>query len=267
MDDITFARLTQHLDQELGLDLTAYKQQQMRRRVGTFLGRHNISGPDELVERLQAEADLLHALRDMLTINVTEFFRDTAQWDLLERRVLPSLLEGRRSVKVWSAGCSRGQEPLSLAIVLDRLGALRASRILATDFDHASLARARAGGPYAAHEMSGVSAEDRERYFVATPEGDIARPLLLASVRFKELNLLRDPFDRSFDLIVCRNVMIYFEGQVKTDLIQRFQQSLRPGGVLFIGATEALLGPDLEGFERVGGNFYRRAVTSLRLSA
>ena len=267
MDDITFARLTQHLRDTVGLDLQLYKQQQMRRRVGSFLAKHNITGPDQLVARLEGEPELLQALRDMLTINVTEFFRDTPQWELLEQRVMPGLLTGRRALKVWSAGCSRGQEPVSLAIVLDRLGALRGSRILATDFDHASLATARAGGPYASHEIGGISAEDRERYFVRGPQGLTARPLLLAAMRFAELNLLRDTFQQGFDLIVCRNVMIYFEGDVKTELIQRFQQSLRPGGVLFIGATEALLGPDLVGFERLGGNFYRRAVRDLRMTA
>jgi len=267
VNDVTYTRLVQHLERSLGLDLTAYKQQQMRRRVSTFVARHSISDADDLIGRLNAEPELLQSLRDMLTINVTEFFRDGSQWDLLERQVLPSLLADRRTLKIWSAGCSRGQEPISLAIVLDRLGALRGSRILATDFDHGSLAHARGGGPYAAHEMGGVSAADRERYFVKGAEGFTARASLVSAFRFSELNLLRDTFDRAFDLVVCRNVMIYFESQVKSDLVRRFQQSLRPGGVLFIGATEALLSDDLEGFERLGGNFYRRSVGSLRLSA
>lgn len=267
MDDITFARLTTHLERVLGLDLTAYKQQQMRRRVGTFLGKHAISNADDLIRRLDAEPDLLQALRDMLTINVTEFFRDGAQWELLQRQVMPHLLANRSNLKIWSAGCSRGQEPISLAITLDRLGALRGSKILATDFDHASLAKARAGGPYAAIEMGGISAEDRTRYFTEGPQGFTAKTSLLASTRFAELNLLRDRFDTAFDLIVCRNVMIYFEGAVKTDLVRRFRQSLRPGGVLFIGATEALLGVDLDGFDRMGGNFYRCSTEAVRLSA
>lgn len=267
MDDVMYARLTQHLSKVLGLDLSAYKQQQMRRRVDTFVTRHNIADPDALVRRLSADPELLQSLRDMLTINVTEFFRDAPQWELLERQVMPSLLLGRNALRIWSAGCSRGQEPISLAIVLDRLGATRGSRILATDFDQASLSRARAGGPYAPAEMAGVSAEDRERYFVASPQGFTARPTLLSGARFSEVNLLRDSFERNFDLIVCRNVMIYFEGDVKSDLVRRFQESLRPGGVLFIGSTEALLGVDLEGFERMGGNFYRRSVEVARLSA
>ncbi|MCA9849374.1 MAG: protein-glutamate O-methyltransferase CheR [Dehalococcoidia bacterium] len=267
MDDITFARLTSHLTKVLGLDLTAYKQQQMRRRVGTFLGKHNIANADELIRRLEADKDLLQALRDMLTINVTEFFRDGAQWELLEKQVMPHLLANKSSLKIWSAGCSRGQEPISLAITLDRLGALRGSRILGTDFDHASLAKARAGGPYASFEMGGITPDDRGRYFNEGPQGFTAKPNVLASSRFAELNLLRDRFDTGFDLIACRNVMIYFEGQVKTDLVRRFQQSLRPGGVLFIGATEALLGADLEGFDRMGGNFYRRNTEAMRLSA
>lgn len=267
MDSIEFERLWKSLEELLGFDLSAYKQQQMRRRVASFLDRHGTRDVDECLARLRAEPELLESLKDMLTINVTEFFRDGSQWQRLQREVLPALLAERRTVRTWSAGCSHGQEPLSLAMTFDRLGALDRCRILATDIDRAALARARAGGPYTEMEMSNVSARDRAQYFERGETGYVARAWLRQPARYRELNLLRDDFEREFDLIVCRNVMIYFDEPTKNALVARFASALRAGGVLFIGATESLLGTDLEGLERLGGSFYRRGVRAARAVA
>lgn len=259
MDDTAFIAVRDTLQRLLGLDLSAYKQPQMRRRIDSFIGRHCGGDLKVFLDRLGQDREFLAAARDMLTINVTEFFRDTPQWTRLEKEVMPGLIQRRSSLNVWSAGCSRGQEPISLAIVLDRLGALNSTRILATDFDRTVLAEARAGGPYGPAEVASLSAADRTKYFTEQTGGLVAADRLRSRIRVQELNLLRDPFAREFDLIVCRNVMIYFESDVKRALIKKFLDSLRPGGVLFIGATEALLGSELDGFERMGGNFYQRA--------
>ncbi|MCK9485337.1 MAG: protein-glutamate O-methyltransferase CheR [Dehalococcoidia bacterium] len=264
MDDLAYPRVRDALQELLGLDLRAYKPTQMRRRLASFVARHCEGDPDVFLARLRAEPDFLQDVRDMLTINVTEFFRDPVQWATLEQRVLPALLEGRPRLRAWSAGCSHGQEPISLAIALDRLGRLGGASILATDFDHAAVERTAAGGPYRASEVAGLSEDERERYFArerSLGDGVLyrTRPRVRSRITAQSLNLLADPFEGDFDLVICRNVMIYFETEVKSVLLRRFQGALRPGGVLFIGATEALLGADLEGFERMGGNFYRRA--------
>lgn len=259
MDDIEFAPVRDLLQRLLGLDLSAYKQPQMRRRIDAFIARHCGGDRELFLDRLAHDREFLGAARDMLTINVTEFFRDTPQWVRLERDVLPRLIQGRPSLSVWSAGCSRGHEPISLAIAFDRLGALSRTRITATDFDRAVLAEARTGGPYGPAEIAGLTTADRKRYFVEQSGEFVATEQIRSRIRVQELNLLRDRFARDFDLIVCRNVMIYFEPEVKRDLVRKFLGSLRPGGVLFIGATEALLGSELEGFDRLGGNFYGRA--------
>ncbi|MGE3857361.1 MAG: protein-glutamate O-methyltransferase CheR [Dehalococcoidia bacterium] len=258
MDDATFTQLKRSLAKLLDLDLDGYKQPQMRRRIETFVTKHG-NDPVAFIDRLPKDPELLQATRDMLTINVTEFFRDRAQWDRLEGTVLPSLVKQRNALKIWSAGCSHGQEPISLAILLDEAGALRRSSILATDFDHAALARAKAGGPYTQDEVRGISPKHLSTYFTAKDGKYVADPKLLKQSTYRELNLLKDRFANDFDLIVCRNVMIYFEADVKAALIRRFREALRPGGVLFIGATEALLGADAEGLTRLGGNFYARA--------
>jgi len=258
MDDSTFERLTGELERLLGIDLHAYKQQQMRRRVTTFVSNHTGDDVDAFIRRIAVEKDLLQAVRDMLTINVTDFFRDPVQWTQLERSIMPGLLANHRPLRIWSAGCSYGHEPLSLAILLDRLDHLAQARILATDFDHRALARAKSGGPYRPDELRGLSPADSAKWFSQEDGQFTASPALRAGIRFRELNLLRDPFDREFDLVLCRNVLIYFESHVKAALVRRFRESLRPGGVLFIGSTEALIANEGDGFERLGGNFYRR---------
>ena len=259
MNDEQFARLKERLEQILGLDLEAYKEAQMRRRLTTYIGRQS-SDIGTFIEELGNDEAQLKELRDMITINVTEFFRDEAQWVQLRSTVLPELIEqGRGGLNIWSAGCSTGQEPYSLAMYLAEADALAKSTIVATDFDREVLAKARVGGPFSQEEMKGVPLAELKKHFQETPAGYTATPELKRNIKFRELNLLADQFGRGYDLVVCRNVMIYFKQDVKSDLIQRFQQTLKPGGVLFIGATEALLGNDLTNFERLGGNFYRRA--------
>lgn len=257
MTDEQFEKLKVRLEQLLGLDLDAYKQAQMRRRITTYVTRVSNS-IDEFIADLGKDEAALAELRDMITINVTEFFRDEAQWAQLRGSVLPDLIKERSALSIWSAGCSTGQEPYSLLMLLAEAGAMERSTVLATDFDKEALAKARAGGPYTAVEMQGVPQQDLDKHFDESENGFTANANLRRQPKFREVNLLKDRFGTNYDLVVCRNVMIYFTGEVKSALVGRFIDSLKPGGVLFIGATEALLGDDLTSVERLGGNFYRK---------
>lgn len=264
LDDTTFTYLKQRINQLLDIDLDAYKERQMRRRLDTFIDGKLDGGPAmRFVKQLGSDQELLDDLRDMLTINVSEFFRDEPQFDMLAEQVLPDLLRGGARFRVWSAGCSYGHEPYSMAMMLEAANASRRCSILATDFDRRMLARAQAGGPYPTNEMRNVSDERKERYFEQRDGKNFVKRSLSSRVTFKELNLLKDDFLTGFDLILCRNVMIYFSGEVKLALIGRFWDSLRPGGVLFIGATEALLGKEAKDFERIGGNFYLKPASAV----
>jgi chemotaxis protein methyltransferase CheR len=267
MNDEQFDRLKGRLEQLLGLDLDAYKQAQMRRRVTTHIAK--VSGDvDGFIEALGSDPDELTELRDMITINVTEFFRDQSQWQQLRETVLPEVIESARGApSVWSAGCSTGQEPYSIAMLLAQAGVLGRTTILATDFDREVLAKARSGGPYTADEIKGISNVELDTYFEEQDGKYTASQELKSRIRFRELNLLKDRFGRGYDLVVCRNVMIYFTAEVKSALVARFLESLRPGGVLFIGATEALLGADLDQVERMGGNFYRKRASNAAKAA
>lgn len=258
MNDDQFGRLKARLQLKLGLNLDAYKEAQMRRRITTHVTRLG-KDPDEFIAELGDDLDELAELRDMITINVTEFFRDEAQWAQLRTKVLPEVIEAARNrPSIWSAGCSTGQEPYSLAMLLDEAGVLGNSKILGTDFDREVLAKSRAGGPYSAEEIKGIPAAQLKAHFEQDEDGYTASAALKRQVTFRELNLLEDRFGRGYDLVVCRNVMIYFTAEVKSALVARFLESLKPGGVLFIGATEALLGDDLDALDRLGGNFYRK---------
>jgi chemotaxis protein methyltransferase CheR len=243
-----------------GVDLTAYRQGQMRRRLDVL--RTRVGAPDFLTyaRLLERDPERLQELRDFLTINVTEFFRDTPHFHRLATHVLPSLLAVRRSLRVWSAACSVGAEPYSLAMLLLDLDPVGAHRVIATDIDRTALARARRGDNYSAAEVRGVGPERLARFFVPASETSAwaLRPEVRRMVEFREQDLLVDTPGHVFDLILCRNVVIYFTDEAKRGLYERLTGALRPGGVLLLGATEVLPRPSTLGLAVEGPSLYRR---------
>jgi chemotaxis protein methyltransferase CheR len=243
-----------------GLDLTSYKAPQMHRRLTALLQRLKVDDFHAYARLLERDADRRQEFKDYVTINVSEFFRDADRFGDLEKRVLPSLLEGGKTVKVWSAGCSIGAEPYSLAIMLRELGPGRAHTILATDIDQTILDRARAGNGYLASDLRNVGADRLAKFF--TPEADGryrvgAQPRTM--ITFQKHDLLRDRYPTGpFDLVACRNVVIYFTEEAKERIYQGFVDSLRPGGVLFVGGTEAIMRPQALGLQVIGPGFYRK---------
>ncbi len=258
MTDTEYSYLKKKINDVLGIDLDAYKSQQMRRRLGVFVEKQDAGGIFRFAKALGQDPVVLKELKDMLTINVTEFFRDAGQFKQLETAVLPQLLQNRSRLNIWAAGCSNGAEPYSLAMILDDHPNASSHRILATDIDVDMLSQARAGGPYQANNVKNVSALRLRRHFGYSNGGHIICDELRNRIQFREHNLLSDTFETGFDLVLCRNVVIYFTDETKSQLYQRFSQSLKPGGVLFLGATEALLAGNDASFERLSANFYRK---------
>jgi len=241
------------------VDLDSYKSRQVQRRLDALLARSGYPTWHAYLRHLQDDGEARRAFKDYLTINVTEFFRDAHKWQYLQENVLPALLRQRRRLRIWSAGCSHGAEPYTLAILLDELtGAGAGHYILATDIDQAVLTTAQRGGPYPAADVKAVTPGRLRRYFVAQGDGYAVRPDLRQRVTFRSHNLLLDPFEEDFDLIVCRNVVIYFVDEAKRALYRRFAQALRPGGVLFVGGTEIV--PAMPGvpLASLAISFYRR---------
>lgn len=243
-----------------GVNLEHYRQGQLRRRLDALLQRVGARGYLEYARLLERDPARLQEFRDYFTINVTEFFRDPERFRYLEQRVLPELLRGRAGLSVWSAACSTGAEPYSVAILLRELAPRGAHRILATDVDRTVLARARQGLGYGPSELRNVSPERLARFFLAAADGKTwaVRPEVKALVEVREHNLLDPAPSGSFDLILCRNVVIYFTEEAKRGLYARLAGALRLGGVLFVGGTEIVPAPGELGLVPCGPSFYRK---------
>lgn len=258
MNEREYEELKPAIRRATGVDLGSYKTPQMIRRIDGYLTRTGAQSVKEFATLILRDREEASRLKDFLTINVTEFFRDPRVWAEVENEILPDLLKRSRSLKIWSAGCSRGSEPYTLAMLLETLAPRCPHSILATDLDAGVVTRARAGGPYPAADLKNIPSSRLQRWFDRDGDGYTVRDELKRRITFRQHNLLEDPFDSGFDLIVCRNVVIYFSDDAKQRLYVRFARSLKPGGYFFIGGTETLLNPGPLGFERRSTSFYRR---------
>jgi len=255
-----------------GVDLNCYKTPQVQRRLRTYLVRSGHADWHKFFRAVSNDPAAVGKLKDYLTINVSSFFRDEEKYAYLRASILPELMRGRPKLHVWSAGCSHGHEPYSLAMTLaEATGFYRQHYVLATDIDRSALERARAGGPYSAEEVAKVPPHLLARYFRrytgnVRDDGYYVVENLRRKITFRYQNLLADPFESGFDLIVCRNVVIYFTAEVKERLYRRFYDALRPGGVLFVGGAEVMSKASELGFETTGISFYRRKERGSRVS-
>lgn len=239
-----------------GIDLDCYKGTQMERRLQTIMRRAGVGDLAAYAKLLSTTPARVKEFQDFLTINVSEWLRNLEKFDELQRVVLPELLSRNPRLKIWSAGCSNGSEPYSVAMILDEMDPMGRHQILATDLDEEILKVARAG-TYNEKDIKSVSPSRRARYF--TQQGDLftVKPSIRAKVQFERQNLLSDPFPLDLDLILCRNVVIYFTEEAKDELYRRFHRALRPGGILFVGGTESLLKARDMGFASASPFFYR----------
>lgn len=260
MDEKEYDFLKMKVNKLTGLSLDAYKSEQMKRRLDGYITRCGFAGVIPFFSAVEKDAEALQRLMDFLTINVSEFFRDAQQFDVLKSKVIPDLLRKSKSLNIWSAGCSIGAEPYSVAMLLAELTPKVKHRILATDLDEASLARGRSGGPYSAANLEQVAPGFKLHNFIKVDDGYIVAPKIRAMVDFRRHNLLNDPFEAGFDLIICRNVTIYFTEQAKEKLNKGFAKSLNDDGVLFIGNTESLLDAHEFGLKRMFASFFGKCV-------
>lgn len=258
--DSGFLRLQRALQLTTGLDLGAYKERQMLRRVTGFLRREGLRDLGELADAVSRDAAVRQRLLDFLAINVTEFFRNPERYDDLARTVLPELRRRFDRLRIWSAGCSNGAEPYSLAILLDELdpGSADRHQILGTDIDREALEEARKA-IYTADRLKEVSPARRQRYFRQLPDGRWELvPEVRRYVRFAVHNLLRDPYPPGQHLILCRNVIIYFKETAKQQIFAKLAASLVPGGYLLVGSTETIFQPARYGLRAAAPFLYAR---------
>jgi chemotaxis methyl-accepting protein methylase len=249
-DDLDFAALSRQIVQTSGFALDAYKDKCIRRRIAVRMRACGVHTYEDYRMLLKRSPNEYERLRDALTINVTRFYRNAETWNLIRRDVLPALLDRRRGeVRVWSAGCSSGEEPYTLAVLaadhLDRAGRgdeLSRLTIDATDIDRGSLDRARTAC-YRSEGLTEMPDDLARPYF--EPAGDERRVIdrVRRRVQVRTLDLSRDaPLRTDYDLILCRNVVIYFDRVTQERLFQTFTGALVPGGYLVLGKVETLFG-------------------------
>lgn len=255
----TYENFKQAIYKLTTLDLSSYKERQMKRRIDSLISRNGYANYKDYFDALLKDHDLLNGFINHLTINVSEFYRNPNQWNVLEREILPSLLEKYRNLKIWSAACSTGEEPYSLAMLLSSMLPLEAIKILATDLDKDALQRAKRG-VYLSKSLDNLPKIFINKYFnkIEQQQFEICDSIKKC-VEFKHHDLLKDSFPVSCHLIVCRNVMIYFTEEAKSKLYHKFYNALHPDGYFFVGSTEQIILPQRYGFKTNRTFFYEMA--------
>ena len=256
LSDSEFALVSRTVYEHCGINLKADKRELVQSRLAKMVRLNGCSSYGEYLDMALADFSSREFINfvDCLSTNLTSFFREIKHFDFLENTLLPELINGSSRpdslrIRCWSAGCSSGEEPYSLAITLAENLPDRARsnvKILASDISSRMLDTAR-GGNYPEGRIGGVSPSLQQKYFEKRTEPDgkyfRVRPELRQMLIFKRINLIAPwPISTELDFIFCRNVMIYFDKPTQQNLVNRFYDILSPGGMLFIGHSESLSG-------------------------
>ncbi len=248
-DERAFLELTQKISRVRGVSCESYKDKCLKRRLAVRMRARGVHTYDDYSRLLDDDTHEYEHLLDALTINVTKFYRNAETWDALARPHLAALWRARRGhVRVWSAGCASGEEPYTIAVLLAEVAgaaSLAHAFVDATDVDRLSLERTRQAR-YPESAFTEMPADLQRRYFTAEPPRQPV-PAVRGLVRIIAHDLMREPPPHPpYDLVVCRNVVIYFERQAQERLFQVFVDALAPGGILLLGKVETLFGPARE---------------------
>lgn len=242
-----------------GIDLNLYKERQMKRRIESLMARKGFSGYDIFYKGMKQDEDLLRTFVRYLTINVSQFYRNPNQWETFEKDILPMLCKqfGNR-LNIWSAACSTGDEPYTLAMICEKYIPLSNIKIYATDIDEDVLSFAK-DGIYSDKSLVDLPEEYRVKWLHKLDDTHYEiDERLKQCITFQKHNLLADDYFKGINLIVCRNVVIYFTEEAKNSIYHQFNDSLCDEGVLFIGSTEQILRPKEYGFESFTTFFYKK---------
>ena len=266
-------RFIEKVRAERSLDLAQYRARYVERRVGVRLNALGLKTYQQYAAYLDRHPDEYVKLLDVLTINVTSFFRDASVYTLFRNEVIPTLLASKaarkqRIVRLWSAGCATGEEPYSLAMaMLDGIERTKSNGLLTvigTDIDRNALAVAKKA-EYPVRLLPQIPAVDRRRYVDEMGESFRIKPEVARMVRFQYLNLFEDPPIHGVDVVFCRNVFIYFNHADQVRMIETFWEGLTRGGYLVLGRSERLAPALAKRFELVSGRerVYRKPLRLL----
>ena len=242
------------------IDLNAYKEKQMKRRIDTLIAKHKVVGYDKFVAKLRDDKAVFEDFVNYLTINVSEFYRNPEQWTVMDKQIIPELISKfGKNLKVWSAACSTGDEPYSLVMALSRHIPLNQINIIATDIDKQVIEKAKAG-LYSEKSIAAVPDDLKKKFFTKIGPSYKISDDIKSRVKFQQHNLLKDTYPDKCDLIVCRNVLIYFTEEAKDEVFRKFNTSLKDGGILFIGSTEQIMNYKEINYDRKSSFFYQRSL-------
>lgn len=241
------------------IDLNAYKERQMKRRIDALISKRAVKGYENYVQLLKTDKAAFDEFVNYLTINVSEFYRNPEQWAVLEKEIIPQLMKqfGNR-LKIWSAACSTGDEPYSLVMLLAKFMPLSNIKVMATDIDKQVLDKARLG-LYNDKSLKGLPKEFIKEYFTQINDKTYQiSDKVKKCVDFSQHNLLKDTYPTNCDMIICRNVLIYFTEEAKEDIYKKFNSSLKKDGILFVGSTEQIIQPQSLGYVSQKSFFYKK---------
>jgi len=256
IDDYT--EFIQKIKRKLDIDLGLYKEQQMKRRITTLRNKLGYNSYLAYFEAMNKNDELLKEFIDRLTINVSEFYRNPKRWDVLKNIIIPALTKNSNRISIWSAACSTGEEPYSLAILLKEHFPHLNVAILATDIDDNALLKAKKG-VYMEQSLKELPAGLKQKYFTKTNGMYRIDEKIKNTITFKKHNLLGDRYPNSYDLIICRNVLIYFTDEAKEQIYHGFSHTLRDEGVLFVGSTEQIFSPEKYQLQLLDTFFYQKS--------
>lgn len=243
-----------------GLELDRYKDKQMERRIRQLMERENKPGFQHFYNYLVKDPPAMQFFLNYLTINTSEFFRDQIVYARLKDEVFPELLKNfNHELTIWSAGCSFGAEPYTVAILFDTLKALHRVRIVGTDIDEKALQEAKRG-TYRGKYLDKMPRDLIQRYFFQEDEDFRIKPEIRNSITFNHHNLLRDRPLYGCHLILCRNVFIYFKPETQDYFLQCFSGALKAGGYLVIGSAEYISNPEKYQLKKCFNTIYQKII-------
>jgi chemotaxis protein methyltransferase CheR len=257
MTALNFDFFYEWVHENLDINLNAYKEKQLQRRIGTIMKQAGATTLEEYSTIILQDEIVKKQFLDYITINVTEFFRNKDLFDKFEELMIEELSPKFGPLKIWSAACSIGAEPYSLAMIMKRNNLKINQKILATDIDQTILDRAKLGY-FRQHELKNVAQIDKETFFTEKETVFHLDESIKQMVNFKKHDLVQDTYESGFHVVVCRNVTIYFKSEVKEAIYQRISDSLVTGGLFFTGATETIYQPEKFGLKKVASFIYQK---------
>ena len=264
--DSNFSHILEILFKKTGYDFRGYRETTLQRRIARRLHATGCPTHGVYLDYLSTHPEEYSKLLGDLTVRVTEFFREPDIWQTIAKMVVPKLLE--KEVRIWSAGCATGEETYSLAILMEEakkkslpLVSCFSASILGTDLDQDALNRARQG-IYAEEKLKSLPSPLQDKYFHPVENGYQIASEIRGHVSFQRTDLVRGEAPGEFDLIACRNVLIYFSKELQEKVLLKFYHALHPGGFLWLGKAESLWGRPQELFECVdkGAKSFRKRV-------